>query len=197
MPRQPSATVVTGIRSLGNSSTELLDANETFTGEFEDVTDATAIVILIKSDKDSATNGLKFQWSIDGTEVDFEDTTNLGASAGLSGRAFSITPRGDFFRIEYINGGQAQTKFRLGVTYKSAGIGLITRPLDKVLTDSQFAQTVRGVIVGRKADGEYINILASDDRHLITNAVLYGVKDDGSIIPIKVTDNGRLRVKSD
>jgi len=42
-----------------------------------------------------------------------------------------------------------------------------------------------------------LKILSSDDAHLITNAVLYGIKDDGSIIPIKVTNNGRLRVQSD
>jgi len=65
-----------------------------------------------------------------------------------------------------------------------------------LLTDNQFAQTVRGVTVGKKSDGDYINILASDDAHLIVNAVLYGIKDDGSIIPINVTNDGKLKVKT-
>lgn len=40
------------------------------------------------------------------------------------------------------------------------------------------------------------NIIASDDAHLIVNAVLYGIKDDGSIIPINVTNDGKLKVKT-
>jgi len=195
MGRQSSPTNVTGVVSLENFTLTPLGANQTYDGTFEDVKDVAMLSITVKSDKDSASKGLKFQWSIDGTEVDFEDATDVSASA-LLGRAFSITPRARFFRIAYVNGAIAQTKFRLGVVYHSAGTGLISRPLDRLLTDNQFAQTVRSVTVGKKTNGEYTNILASDDGHLIINAVLYGVKDDGSIIPINVTNDGKLKVKT-
>lgn len=169
MGNQPSETIVTGIRSIGNSTRLPLGISQTFTGRFEDVTNVAVITILVKSDKNSAIKGLKFQWSVDGAEIDFEDASDLGGTSGLSGRAFAITPRGDFFRIVYVNGFEAQTKFRLGVTYHSAGAGLITRPLDRVLTDNNFAQTVRAVLTAKKSNGEYVSVRCTDDGILLTD----------------------------
>lgn len=166
-PNQPADTIITGIKSVGNRTFTPLSADGIFEGTFEDVSNAASISIIIKSDKDSAPQGFIFQWSADGTEVDFEEKTVLGAAAGLSGRAFSITPKGDFFRIKYINGPQAQTKFRLAVTYHSAGTGLISRLLNLALTDNQFAQTVRAVLTAKKPNGEYVNLSATEDGKLI------------------------------
>lgn len=68
------------------------------------------INLLAKSDKASATNGLKIQQSIDGTNWDYENTWTLAAATG---RVESVEVYGDYVRISFTNGGTNQTYFRL------------------------------------------------------------------------------------
>ena len=195
MVNQPSASSITGEVSLLNTTETPLGPNGVWEGMFEDVKDVAFMSITVSSDKESAAAGLKFQWSIDGIGVDLEDGTRLGASIGFPGRAFAITPRARWFRIKYVNGPDLQTVFRVGVVLHSSGTGLISRPIGRTLTDENFAQVVRAALAAKKANGEYVNLFAADDGHLEIHAVLYGVTDAGDIIPMKVTNNGRIIVK--
>jgi len=174
MPDKPADTNVVGAVSIGNRTETPLSSGETYTGQFEDVKDVAFMSITVSSDVESAPAGLKFQWSMNGTDVDLEDGTKVGASIGLPGRAFAITPRARYFRIVYVNGPVAQTTFRVGVIYHSSGTGLISRPIGRVLTDENFAQVTRSVLAAQKADGTYVNLKATDDGRLI-------VKIDGSV----------------
>ena len=167
MPNQPVSTDIIGTTSVGNTTRTPLGINEIFTGKFEDVKDVAFLSLTVSADVESAPAGLKFQWSVDGEMVDLEDGTRLGASIGLPGRAFAITPRARWFRIIYINGPNPQTLFRIGVIYHSSGTGLISRPLGRVLTDENFAQVVRAALCAKRADGTYTNLRATDDGRLI------------------------------
>ena len=170
MPYEPVPTAEVSKQSEGNYSQTLLGPNEIFTGIFEDVKDIAFISITVSSDVESAPAGLKFQWSIDGQIVDLEDGTKVGASIGLPGRAFAITPRARWFRIVYVNGATIQSIFRVAAIYHSSGTGLISRPIGRVLTDENFAQTVRAVLCAKKADGTYVNLIATNDGRLrVTN----------------------------
>jgi len=167
MPVQPADANIVGNVSIGNHTEDLLAPNGVYVGEFEDVKNVAFMTITVASDVESAVAGLKFQWSMNGQDVDLEDGTKVGASIGLPGRAFAITPRAQFFRVRYINGLVQQGIFRLGVIYHSSGTGLISRPIGRVLTDENFAQVVRAVLSAQKTDGTYVNLRATDDGRLI------------------------------
>jgi len=174
MATQPSDANIVGSVSVANRSETPLAAAGVFTGQFEDVKDVAFMSITVSADVESAAAGLKFQWSVNGTDVDLEDGTKVGASIGLPGRAFAITPRARYFRIVYVNGPLAQTTFRIAVIHHSSGTGLISRPIGRALTDENFAQVTRSVLAAQKADGTYVNLKATDDGRLI-------VKIDGGV----------------
>lgn len=164
MPFQPVPTNDVSLDSELNRHTDGLAAAAAWTGEFVDVKDYAAISITARASHASANDGLVFQWSIDGVEVDFSEGTSLAAGVG---RGFSISARARFFRVKYTNGPVAATYMRVGTVFHCAGSGLITRPLDKNLTDENFAQTVRAVLAAQKPDGTYMNLKCTVDGALI------------------------------
>ncbi len=180
-----------GTVSSGNSSTTPLGVGATYTGTFDDVTNYAFMTISVFSDQASATGGLTFQFSSDGVNVDVSESSDVTAS---SGRGFAITPRSRFFRIVYVNGAVAQTAFRLSVVYHRAGTGLITKPLSDSINDSNFAQTVRGVLAGKIPAGTYSNITAAVvgasralDVNVVQNVSATGARTDlGQVFSLAV-----------
>jgi len=163
MAVQPSDSNIVGSVSIGNTTVLPLGADGVFSGLFEDIKDVAFKSISVFADVASAVDGLKFQWSTDGVNPDFTEATSVQAGVG---RGFALTPRARYFRMVYVNGPAAQTIFRLAVVYHSSGTGLITRPLSKNLTDDNFAQTVRAVLTGKRADGTYMSLQCTDDGRL-------------------------------
>jgi hypothetical protein len=142
--------------SSSNSSVAPLTANSTFTGTaFDNVSNFSFLTFSVISDVASATNGLKFQWSSDGINIDREETTSVSAN---SGRAFSISIRSKYFRVVYINGATNQTSFRLQTVYHHSGTGIITKPLKGSINEENFAQLVQSAIVVKLIDNTYTNI---------------------------------------
>lgn len=144
-----------GYVSTLNSTTVTLTANSVFTGTFEEVKDFAFFSFSIISDQASATNGLEFQWSSDGVNVDRTETTNLLANTG---RAFAIGIRARYFRIKYTNGAVNQTSFRLNTVYHPNGAGIITKPLKGSVTEENFAELVQAPVMAKLKDGNYANI---------------------------------------
>jgi len=154
-----------------NRSITPLGSGGVFTGSFEDVSAFSFLTLTILSDQSSATDGLEFQWSTDGTNVDRVEKTNLTGNSS-QGRAFSITIRAQYFRIKYTNGSTNQTLFRLSTIYHFAGSGLITKPLKQSVTDENFAQLVQAPMMARNSDGTFSNLryLASKKGFAFTSA---------------------------
>lgn len=173
-----SVDTLPGDDSSGNSSTTPLGVGATFAGAFEDVSGYSAVCITVKADQASTMGGLKFQWSTNGTDVDAESATDLLANKG---RAFSITPRGKYFRLQLVNGATAQTSLRLKVGYSRTSIGLISNPLSDALDDSNFAQTVRAVLTVKRPDDTYGPLNVDNDGNLqvqiATGRRLYHTQD--------------------
>jgi hypothetical protein len=149
-----------------NSTTAPLGGSGTFTGEWEDVTCSAFIRITILADQGSASDGLKLQWSNDGSMMVFEESSSVSANVG---RGFAITTRAKYFRIQYVNGATPQGSFTLQCICHVSGTGLISRPLDKQLTDDNFAQTVRSVTSGKKSNGDYLSSNITDNGGLHAN----------------------------
>lgn len=93
-----------------------LAANASYESEWVDVQTESRIVYLVNTDADGM---LKIQHSIDGSEVDYEDTIAITGGTPCSGRRMR---RGFYAKVVYENGAVAQTKFRLLVTAVSWGV---------------------------------------------------------------------------
>jgi hypothetical protein len=106
------------------------------------------------SDQASAIDGLEFQWSSDGTNVDRTEKSVIYANSS-QGRAFAVAVRSKYFRVKYTNGAINQTIFRLSTIYHYHGTGLISRPFKQSVDESNFAQLVNSGLLGKNADGSY------------------------------------------
>lgn len=101
--------------STANSTTTPLGGGGVFTGTAEDVSGFSTINVAVFSDQASATGGLSFQFSTDGTNWDHTRAVTISASTG---RIFTLEPGAQFFRIVYTNGGTPQGAFRLETLYR-------------------------------------------------------------------------------
>jgi hypothetical protein len=144
---------VNGVADATNSSTTPLGSSAAFTGTAFDTLNYPTVVITVKADQVSATDGLSFQWSPDGSSWDVSSNSSVLANAG---RGFHFNHRGRYFRVVYTNGASAQGTFRLGVIHRPTAAGLITKPLDDGLDDNNFAQTVRAVVSAKTPSGSYV-----------------------------------------
>ena len=181
--RLQTQTKFKGVVSSGNSSTALLGSGATFTGTFEDVLDYSMVTVSVFADQVSGSNGLSFQWSHDGVNVDRTESSSLLASVG---RAFALTVRARHFRIVYLNGTSAQGAFRLGTVLHHVGTGIITRPISGTLTSDNFAILTRSVLSGQRPTLDYGDCkVDSVDRLIVTtpsaSAAIAGFSD-GKIV---------------
>lgn len=101
---------LTTVFSTVNSTTTPLGIGGVFTGTSEDIGKYAEIRVTIFADQVSATDGLSFQQSPDGTNWDTVDAYTIPASTG---KTFGVGAVGKFFRVVYTNGGVAQGAFRL------------------------------------------------------------------------------------
>lgn len=161
------AEKINGATDSGNSSTALLGSSAAFTGTAFDTLHYPTAVVIVKSDQASATDGLSFQWSPDGTNWDVTSNSSVVANVG---RGFHINHRGRYFRVVYTNGSIAQGSFRLGVIHRPAAMGLITRPLGDTIDDSNFANIARAIITAKTPGGSYVPATVDDDGRLVVAA---------------------------
>jgi len=87
-----------------------LAANASYESEWVDVQTKSRIVYLVNTDADGT---LKIQHSIDGSEVDYEDSISITGGTPASD---AVLVRGFYAKVVYENGAVAQTKFRMLVT---------------------------------------------------------------------------------
>ena len=136
-----------GVDDPGNSSTAPLGNGGTFTGTAFDALNYSTFVCLIGTNKKSATNGIQFQWSNDGTNWDLVRASTMENDD--EARGFHVSHQGRYFRIVYTNGNSPQGHFRLNVFHRPAGAGLITRPLIDTVDDDNFALLTRAVLAAK------------------------------------------------
>lgn len=148
-----------------NSTSTPLGISETYTGEWQDTINYSSIVIGVNTDQNSATDGLEIQWSADGTTV--HDTDNFTILAN-HGKTFSFGPARRYFRIEYTNGGVAQTTFNIESMIKPTQPKPSShRILDTIVGDDD-AQLVKSVLTGLGDDNVFRNASLSNSNRLKT-----------------------------
>lgn len=153
----------------GNSTTTPLSGGGNFTGTTIDMTDYATIRVSVFTDKASATEGFQIQFSNDGTNWDFSRKTTLSANQGAY-PAFNRVAR--YARVNYTNGAQAQTVFRLQTM-------LIPQSAEysRVFTDETPGDSTSAVV---------------------TSSMIYGLSSagGGSYVQVKVNPSGSLSVAS-
>jgi len=152
-----------GVISTVNSSSTPLGASATFTGTAESTLGFSHITVQVFSDQPSATDGLKVEWSTDGTNFDDDDVFNVPAN---NGKVFTFGPQSQFFRVRYTNGATPQGAFRLQVIKKTFQQKASTHRIQDMLSTDDDAELVKSILTGQKADGTFVNIEASADNRL-------------------------------
>jgi hypothetical protein len=138
-----------------NSTSSTLGASATFTGDWVDTLNFGVIVIGLKADQASATDGLKVEWSADGATVTQDDVFSIPANAG---KVYTFTPANQYYRIRYVNGSVAQTSFVLQSVLKKIGFKPSShRLMDAVIGDDD-AELTKSVITAADLNGNYSSI---------------------------------------
>jgi hypothetical protein len=144
-----AVTIFNGTVDAGNSSTTTLAANGTFTGAWLDAFNQGSVLVYAFSNVSSATNGITFQWSSDGTNADETYTSTF--VAGGTAEVFQLTHRGRYFRLVYTNGATIQASFRLNTIHKvttpSGDVNELTEPV----TNTSHSMLTTGLVAAKNA----------------------------------------------
>lgn len=142
----------------GNSTTTTLGNGGVFTGTAFDTLDFGFIFVTVFADQDSATNGLTFQQSSDGTNWDNVDNYSYLTN---SGKTYSVQPSTKWFRIVYTNGTTPQGTFRLSTVFKKTSSLPSSHRISDNLSPEDDATLSISVIKGQKPNGDYIDYQAT------------------------------------
>jgi hypothetical protein len=143
------------IISTANSSTTPLAAAATFVGVGELVTDYPEITINLFGTPDPAPGTLFFEFSPNGTDWDVSVPITLTGPQQLVPQPLRVVL--PYFRVRYVNGGTAQTAFRLTTTFHRTSAKHLTRFLNQTIGVGEPVENVRAVIAGQSPDGEFAN----------------------------------------
>jgi hypothetical protein len=181
-----STTLLTGTLDAGNSSTVALGIGGIFTGTAFDITSYAAINVNVKSDVASATNGVKVEFSPDGTNWDHSHSTTYTGTAGV-GYIFNAEFR--YARVVYTNGGTAQSFFRLQTIFKTTLVKSSLYTLDQTVTGNMFAELGKNVIIGKTTGGGggFVDVKVNPSGALTTETQL--TSSTAAIGTVRVTNN--------
>jgi hypothetical protein len=138
----------------GNSSIDVLDIDEVFTGDSMDVKDFASINVNVYASHISATDGLEAQFSPDGTNWDIVDYFTIPA---VTGKTYTFQPAARYMRIVYTNGGTLQTAFRLQTVLRPVIIKGSTHRVNDTITTEDDAELVKAILTGKTVGGNFIN----------------------------------------
>lgn len=139
-----NATLV-GKRDEGNSTTTNLAAGATFTGTGVEASPAYGTIsVCIIASHNSATNGLKFQASIDNINWEAIEQYNYVASNGL--KSYSFSPSGRYFRLTYTNGGTTTTKLAIFTVLRSGAVKASSHRIKDNIDGEHDAELVKAVL---------------------------------------------------
>lgn len=166
-----TASILANQIDAGNSTTTPLGAGATFTGTAVDVSGFAAVSIQIYSDQDSATDGMQFQFSIDGTNWDDINEFSL-ITAESNARRFQFPVTAQYFRFVYTNGGTAQGAFRVQTILHRTNILTSIHRIDGELVNDRSVTVVKSVISGETSagGGGFVNVKVDPAGKLETNA---------------------------
>lgn len=163
------------LSSAANSSTTPLAGGATFTGTSIDTTGYASISVLVASDVASAADGLKIEYSSDGTNWDDSTIgTYTVGTAPNAGQIFGGGIRARYARVVYVNGASAQAAFRLSTTLRSVPFGADVIDMEVVPGINGHGILTKSVITGKTTagGGAFVDVKVNPSGTLETNATL-------------------------
>ena len=152
-----------------NSSVAPLGAGATFSGTFTDTSGYASTSIFMKSDQDSAADGLKIIHSSDGvTDERVISFTYLTAS-NPQGLVYMIPASTKYFRVQYINGSTPQSSFVMSIKNETSPQQTIALPVNLPIKDGTLSNVTKSVIVGQNDAGNFENVPIDTKGHLEVN----------------------------
>lgn len=143
-----------------NSTTTPLAGDAVFTGTSTDVLDVSIIIVSLKSDVASATDGLSIEFSTDGTNWDHTDVFTIPANTG---KTFTFQPVARYLRVVYTNGSSAQSFFRLQVLRKHTNTKPSTHRIQDSIVNDDDAELTKSVITGVNRAGNFVNATMTNE----------------------------------
>jgi len=155
--------IAPGHVSTKNSTTTPLASGGVFTGEWEDITNFGIIVITVKSDVASATDGLEVQFSCDQSSVVSSDVFSIPANTG---KTFSFQAAAQYFRVKYTNGATNQSSICLSTVLKPYYVKPSSHRVADQVSDQDDAELTKSVITGEDPGGNFQNVSTTEDGNL-------------------------------
>ena len=166
-----------------NTSTTPLAGGATFTGVWEDCLNYQEVNVSVVASHDSASNGLVFQWSADGSTIGDTDTYSFYASSG--GTNYTPNPAFRYFRIVYTNGATPQTSFSIQTILRRQATGGSFHRIDSTLKDDSDGRLRIVVPKLRTAQNNYISQTATS----AGNAKVSLEEVNGVSVPVTASDD--------
>jgi len=154
----------------GNSSVIPLLANATFTGEWQDSSIYGTVIVGVISDKPSAINGLRIEYSADGINVEQGDSYSIQAN---NGKTFSFGMANRYIRIVYVNGSENQGSFNLQTIFKTASIKDSSHKLSDNVVGDDDTTLVKAGITGMRDDGIFGNAILDNENRIQVDSQPY------------------------
>jgi len=160
-----------------NSTSSLLLADATFTGDWQDTLDYSEVIISVISDKGSATDGFVVEWSSRGVVADEDDVFTVLANKG---KTFSFPCNRRYVRTKYTNGAVDQGIFDMQTLLKRfASKGSSHRITDSIVGEDDAALT-KSVITGLRDDGVFGNVILDNENRMVVSSqpYTYGIAEN-------------------
>ena len=171
---------------VGNSTTAVLEADEVFIGDVVDLLSYSSVSIIIKASHSSATDGMLFQFSPDGTNWDKVFTFEY--TAGNGARVFPLPLHAQYFRIVYINGDILQTYFRVQtVLMHTSPVQTTHRLIDDVNPDRSGSLVKAALIAQKAGTGDLALVQSTTGGNLKFSLEEFDEAFNG--LPLPVTDS--------
>lgn len=175
-----------------NSSVAQLDAYGTFVGIGVDVSQYSSVAVSIHSDKDSALDGMTFEFSQNGT--DWDDTYNFNLEIVSSQtRRFQFPVTAQYFRVNYTNGTETTTQFRVQTLLHRENILTSIHRIEDVVRKDRSAQIVKSAIIAQREGAsvqDFYPVQADVSGNLKVTTVGSDIPSDPSAFVLRFCENG-------
>lgn len=173
----PKSTVrVTNVDSSGKNISSFVDTNngtdtpllsgQTFTGQATDITNYSAIGLMVYSDVNSANDGLCVEFSFDGS--DWHEGEMYTIPAGVT-KFFTPPKQGKYYRVRYTNNGDDQTEFHIHSLVSVYPTKWSSHNLKDNLNDDDDAELNISVLKLRTAQDNYVSGSATNSGNFKTS----------------------------
>jgi hypothetical protein len=177
-----------------NSSTAQLDPGGTnnFVETGTDISQYTSVAVTVHSDKDSAVDGMIFEFSQDGTNWDDQYTFTL-KEADSQTRRFQFPVTAQYFRVNYTNGATLTTQFRIQTILHRENILTSIHRVKDIVRDDRSAQIMKAAIIAQREGSviqDFYPIQADVSGNLKVTTIGTDIPSDPTALILDFVKNG-------